>query len=90
MDIHSDRRYDLYQDITSLGRGEENDILIADPAVSRRHAQIRESHGHFTLSDIGSKSGTYLNGRRLRAPQVLQNRDEITLGDTVLKFVSSR
>lgn len=89
VDQENNRRYDLCVDATLIGRLAENDIMLADPAVSKRHAQIREAHGHFTISDLGSASGTYVNGKKLHAPLVLQSSDEITLGDTQLKFISS-
>jgi pSer/pThr/pTyr-binding forkhead associated (FHA) protein len=89
VDLTNNRRYDLCQGNTLIGRSDKNDIVVKDPAMSRDHAQIRESHGHFTLYDMGSKTGTQLNGRKMRDRQVLQNGDEITLGDTMLKFVSS-
>ena len=89
VDMTNNRRYDLYEDTTRIGRSGESDIMLTDQAVSRLHAQIRESHGHFTLTDLDSSSGTLLNGKKLRSPLVLQNGDEITVGDTVLHFVSS-
>jgi hypothetical protein len=89
LDISNNRRYDLCQGITTVGRADDNDIVVKDPAMSRRHAQIREAHGHFTLSDVGAKTGIRLNDRKLRNPQVMQNGDMITLGDTVLKFITS-
>jgi hypothetical protein len=91
VDRANNRRYDLYPGSTHIGRKSDgNDHMLADPAVSKEHIQIKEAHGHFTLYDLGSKTGTLLNGRKLRAPQVLQDGDEITIGDTVLKFISSR
>jgi len=90
IDTANNRQYDLCQDTTRIGRGDDLDIVIKDPAISRSHASIREAYGHCTLSDIGAKSGILLNDRKLRGPQVLQNGDEITLGDTILRFVSSR
>lgn len=89
VDLSNNRRFDLCEGTTYIGRSaEKTDIVLTDPAVSRLHAQIREAHGHFTLSDLDSSSGTLLNGRRIRVPQVLQNGDRITLGDTVLQFVT--
>lgn len=89
VDVSNDnRRYDLYEGTTRIGRDNESDVVLKDPSVSRPHAQIRESHGHFTLTDMGSSSGTLLNGKKLRTPLVLQNGDEITLGDTVLRFIT--
>ena len=90
VDEAHNRRYDLYEGVTRIGRGNENEIMLTDPAVSRNHAQIREAHGHFTLSDMSSRTGTLLNGKKLSQPFVLQSGDEIVLGDSVLRFVSSR
>lgn len=90
IDTRTQRRYDLFQNTTRVGRASECDIVLTDPSVSRAHAQIRESHGHCTLSDLDSKTGTLLNQKKIRTPMVLQNGDRITLGDTVLQFVSTR
>lgn len=89
VDITNERRYDLCQGSTRIGRDRQSDIVLTDPAVSRPHAQIREVHGHFSISDLGSSSGTLLNGKKLRHSQILQNGDVITIGDTELKFVTS-
>lgn len=91
VDESHNRRYDLFQGVTRIGRSAENDIVLADKAVSRKgHAQISESSGHFRLSDIGGKSSVLLNERSLGQPAILQNSDKITVGDTVLVFVTSR
>jgi hypothetical protein len=89
VDVSTNRRYDLYVDLTRIGRSEDNDIILEDPAVSRRHAQVREAGGNFILADVGSSTGTLLNGHTLHAAQMLQEGDEITVGDTVLKFVTN-
>lgn len=90
VDEAHNRRYELCVGVTRIGRSKESEIMLADPAVSRDHALIREEHGHFTLSDVNSRTGTLLNGKKLSQPFVLQSGDEIMLGDTVLHFVSSR
>jgi hypothetical protein len=88
-DVANNRRYDLYKGMTKIGRTSDNDLVINDPSISRSHAQIRESNGHFTLSDLDSKFGTYLNGTKLRTPMVLESGDVIVLGNTELKFLSA-
>lgn len=91
IDRQNNRRYDLFEGATVIGRASgAADIHLTDPAVSREHAKIREGHGHLTLSDLDSKTGTYLNGKRMRAPLVLQNGDCITLGDTELQVVTTQ
>jgi hypothetical protein len=63
-----------------LGRAPEATAWIDDDAVSRRHARVLLSAGAATLEDLGSKNGTFLNGRRLEAPAPLADRDEIRIG----------
>ncbi|MCX7934333.1 MAG: FHA domain-containing protein, partial [Planctomycetota bacterium] len=67
----------------SIGKSEDNDLVLDRPAISRRHCQI-ESHGAgLMVRDVGSRNGTYLDGRRLE-PQVavpLAPGQVIQLGD---------
>lgn len=50
---------------TTLGRRADNDIIVDDPLVSRRHAQIRCRYGHHVVFDLGSRGGTFVNGERV-------------------------
>ncbi len=63
-----------------LGRVDEAAAWIESASVSRRHACIRISGGKAILEDLGSKNGTFLNGRKLTAPATLADGDEICLG----------
>ncbi|MFC2028628.1 DUF5684 domain-containing protein [Chloroflexota bacterium] len=76
------RTFQLYQEVTTLGKMSENDIQSRDSTVSRRHAKITESNGHFTIIDLGSTNGTRLNGQLIRTPRLLAAGDEIQLGDS--------
>lgn len=77
---------DLGECIT-IGRSPENTLVLADPKVSRTHAEVRMvGPGRYRLSDLGSGNGTWLNGRRLAAPRELQNRDAIEIGTTSLRI----
>lgn len=64
---------------TCIGRGEENDIVLAGGQVSRRHARIACDGGHYVLHDLGSKNGTFLNGERVMASHPLRHGDVIAL-----------
>jgi pSer/pThr/pTyr-binding forkhead associated (FHA) protein len=64
---------------SSIGRGDENDIVLAGGQVSRRHARIASDGGQYILHDLGSKNGTFLNGERVTAPRPLQHGDVIAL-----------
>ncbi len=72
---------------TRLGRETDNDIVLADPRVSRYHCQITFEDGKWLLTDLGSANGTLLNGMPVSVPQPLAHGTQITLGDTVLAFV---
>jgi DNA-binding winged helix-turn-helix (wHTH) protein len=63
-----------------LGRVEEAAAWIESASVSRRHARILISEGKARIEDLGSKNGTFLNGRRITSPVALADADEIRLG----------
>jgi len=73
----------------SLGRGLDNDIIVEDPTVSRRHAQIVYRHGHLVLRDLNSRYGTFVNGRRVAEECILRPGDVISLGKAALKLERS-
>ncbi|MCB9475302.1 MAG: FHA domain-containing protein [Deltaproteobacteria bacterium] len=60
-----------------IGRSVEAEVIIDLPSVSRRHASVERAVNGYILQDLGSKRGTYLNGYKIDAPQILQNGDEI-------------
>ena len=69
---------------TTIGRSRSNDICIDHLEVSGEHALIREEGGRFTLHDRGSTNGTLLNGELVGAPVMLEDGDEIGLGQAVV------
>jgi adenylate cyclase len=73
--------------VTTLGRVETNDVTLPDPKISRSHALLRIlGDGRYYLIDLGSANGTFVNGKRLVGPSVLNDSDEIRLGDHILIF----
>ena len=81
------REHPLRQSIR-IGRGNENDLVLSDAAVSNHHAVISVEGGNFTLGDAGSKGGTFLNGKRLESPTQLADDDQIRCGNVILSFYS--
>jgi DNA-binding winged helix-turn-helix (wHTH) protein len=70
-----------------LGRGEDSLVALTEQRVSRRHAHIVVSQGLAILEDLGSRNGTYLNGRKIEGPVTLHSGDRIGIGSTQLLFV---
>ena len=70
----------------TLGRSREADIVIDDPNVSRKHAEVRPSGGSWIVRDLGSTNGVKVNGRRIDSPQSLKRGDEIELGTARATF----
>jgi FHA domain-containing protein len=69
----------------TIGRLPECEVVVHDPGASRRHAQLREQQGAWTLTDLGSTNGTQLNGHTVQQ-RALADGDRITIGTTVIEF----
>lgn len=84
--------FEIHDGTNTVGRREgDNDIVIPDPYCSGRHADLSFADGKFTLTDVGSSNGTFVNGVKLDvdAPREVQGSDEITLGRTVFRLETS-
>ena len=77
------RELALGPDPISIGRDPKNDLALDDRRVSRRHAEIRLRLGRYTLYDLQSTNGTFVNGRRI-AEMVLSDEDRIAIGGAEL------
>ena len=73
-----------------LGRGNEADIVLSDPEVSRRHARFESHNGVVYVEDLKSRNGTFLNGRRVSEAIEIREGDEIDVGTTRLVVTSVR
>jgi FHA domain/zinc-ribbon domain len=71
---------------TLVGRSPECDIFLDDVTVSRRHAEILREGDTFTIRDLGSLNGTYVNRKRIESA-VLENDDEVQVGKYRLTFL---
>ena len=72
----------------TVGRMPESNIVLADPNVSRNHAEIRPQGNGFVVIDLGSTNGTRVNGVRV-TEQELTDGDELTFGNTRMRFEAS-
>jgi len=81
-----DRRYVLDGPVAVIGRAHGCDCVLADPNVSREHAELRRgSTGDWQIVDLGSTNGVKINGRRVDRSR-LSPGDEVTLGTTRFTF----
>jgi pSer/pThr/pTyr-binding forkhead associated (FHA) protein len=81
-------RFLLDTDVTTAGRHPESDIFLDDVTVSRRHAEFRRDRGMFSVRDVGSLNGTYVNRERVEQA-TLANADEVQIGKFRLVFLMS-
>jgi hypothetical protein len=70
----------------TIGRSRQCDVVLDDPNVSRRHAEIRPRGGSWVLTDLGSTNGSSLNGTRIGSPEVVKLGDEIEIGTSLIRF----
>ena len=81
-------RYLLDQDETLAGRHPEADVFLDDVTVSRRHAEFIRTGSLFSVRDLDSMNGTYLNGKPV-TESLLADGDEVRVGKFRLTFFSS-
>ncbi|MEV6013444.1 FHA domain-containing protein [Streptomyces sp. NPDC051976] len=87
---NSGSRFLLDGELTTAGRHPQSDIFLDDVTVSRRHVEFRRGpDGGFTVSDVGSLNGTYVNRERIDAVP-LANGDEVQIGKYRLVFYASQ
>ena len=83
----SGSRFLLDADVVNAGRHPDSEIFLDDVTVSRRHAEFHRSGDTFTVSDVGSLNGTYVNRDRIDRVQ-LKDGDEVQIGKYRLVFFS--
>ncbi len=81
------RDFRLVDGKNTLGTAADCDVVLTDPYLSSHHAVIRHENGEFTLVDLDSTNGTYVNERRVSREDLIDN-DKVRLGRSELKFKS--
>ncbi len=81
-------RFLLDSDLTLVGRHPDSDIFLDDVTVSRRHAEFYRQGGRFTVRDVGSLNGTYVNRERIEEVN-LNEGDEVQIGKFRMTFLMS-
>src|SRR5437879_10684289 len=75
----------LPNQMVSIGRAPDNDVVVGDPATSGHHGRIEVRTGSFWISDLGSTNGTLVNGEPVIEKE-LSDRDLIAIGQSTLRF----
>jgi pSer/pThr/pTyr-binding forkhead associated (FHA) protein len=86
---NSGSRFALDEPLVTAGRHPDSVIFLDDITVSRRHAEVRKAAGGYTVADVGSLNGTYLNRQRVEEAE-LHDGDELQIGTFKLLFLAGR
>ena len=82
------RRADIGDAPVLVGRSSEADLVIAHQSVSRAHCRIWRTEDAYLVADLGATNTTRLNDAKLQGERTLADGDRITVGDSILKFIS--
>lgn len=75
-------------DNTTVGRADDNYIVLKDPRMSKHQAIIVQQNGHYFIDDRGSTNPTMINDRPVQGPTELLSHDIVTLGDIDFAFIN--
>jgi phosphatidylserine/phosphatidylglycerophosphate/cardiolipin synthase-like enzyme len=73
-------RYTLHEGTTTVGRSEDNDVVVADALASRHHARIACGDGGCSITDLGAANGTFVNGEQVQGTVPLEPGDLVGIG----------
>lgn len=84
--VHKGKRFEIHSQLTHVGRGAHNDIVIADDSVSDSHAKIQKRETGWFVVDMDSTNGTYVGGRRITHERQLIGSPDIRFGNVKMTF----
>ncbi|HET7504013.1 MAG TPA: FHA domain-containing protein [Kofleriaceae bacterium] len=73
---------------SSIGRNHDGHLILLASSVSREHAEVARGEAGWTLRDLGSRNGTFVDGVRTQGPVALASRAKLQIGDVALWFLS--
>jgi pSer/pThr/pTyr-binding forkhead associated (FHA) protein len=83
-----DKRFDVSDEVTTIGRSPANTIVLDGDSVSKEHAKIKyyKDEDVFKIHDLVSTNGTFVEGVRVEAPIILQDGSKVEFGEEPLVF----
>jgi pSer/pThr/pTyr-binding forkhead associated (FHA) protein len=69
-----------------IGRGTDAAVCLIDKKCSRHHCRLAKLPGHYTLEDLGSRNGTFINDRQIHGAEPVKAGDRIRVGNTVMEL----
>jgi DNA-binding winged helix-turn-helix (wHTH) protein len=69
-----------------IGRGEDCELILSSPVVSRHHARLTVSHEDMVIEDLRSRNGTFVRGERISSPVALRDDDQVCFGNIAFYF----
>ena len=78
--------FPLLEDESTVGRVRGNSVVIPDGSISSRHARVLRSAEGFTIEDLGSRNGTFVNGDPIKEARSLKDNDMVRCGKVILTF----
>ena len=78
------QRFSFKGDSFSIGREDDNDLVLDRVNVSKHHLRFRRVETHVEVVDLESTNGTYLNGRKVQSPRTIRRTDRVYVGDYIL------
>lgn len=77
------KSFEIVKDVVTIGRDVSNDIVINDAEMSRHHARLTRQGDTYTVEDLGSTNGTFVNSVRVVGGRALASKDIVGMGETV-------
>ncbi|MCA9513500.1 MAG: Flp pilus assembly complex ATPase component TadA [Myxococcales bacterium] len=81
-----ERQLSFDKEEVTIGRASGSDIVLPRNNISKRHARLVDKHDKVVIVDLRSTNGTYVNGRRITAPELLTGEDKVYIGDFVIRL----
>lgn len=78
--------FPIRKNSTTIGRDIDNDIVLRDEKISKKHATVLADENSLWIEDLTSKNGVYVNGERIAGRKQLNNGNLIKLGFTIFRF----